>query len=105
MIRRFSLRGEFGTWAGNIEEDPQGAWVRWKDILPYLPEHPDYVTTEDVRREQYESNLQEQASIRGQDVTGDPLEVEDDEDLEDIQGDLYDIVTRTAGGDHELGSP
>lgn len=36
MIPRFSLYQDPQRWSGDIKEDPNGEWVRWKDILEYI---------------------------------------------------------------------
>jgi hypothetical protein len=36
MIQRYSLYGTPEQWAGNIQADAGGRWVRWADIVPYL---------------------------------------------------------------------
>jgi len=35
-LPRYSLYGTTAQWAGNIQVDAGGRWVRWKDITPYL---------------------------------------------------------------------
>jgi hypothetical protein len=36
MIPRFSLYGDPAAWKDDIQEDPQGRWVHWKDVEPYI---------------------------------------------------------------------
>lgn len=36
MVQRFSLYGEIDKWKEAIQEDSNGQWVRWKDVVPYL---------------------------------------------------------------------
>ena len=35
-VPRYSLYGTTTQWAGNIQIDAGGRWVRWVDIVPYL---------------------------------------------------------------------
>ena len=36
MIPRYNLYGSVDQWAGNIQADAGGHWVKWYDITPYL---------------------------------------------------------------------
>ena len=37
MIPRFSLYRDISQWDKDIQEDPNGQWVRWKDVMAYVP--------------------------------------------------------------------
>jgi hypothetical protein len=36
MIQRFSLYGEPAVWKDNIQADPNGRWVNWNAVEPYI---------------------------------------------------------------------
>ncbi len=36
MIPRYSLYGDASTWNGNVQEDVEGRWLRWKDAESYV---------------------------------------------------------------------
>ena len=36
-MRRFSFMKDPALWDGDLVEDPEGGWVRWPDVAPYIP--------------------------------------------------------------------
>jgi hypothetical protein len=36
MVKRYSLYGDYNSWSGNIQEDPEGQWLKWKDTESYV---------------------------------------------------------------------
>ena len=36
MLPRFSLYGDPSVWNGNVQEDVEGRWLRWKDAESYV---------------------------------------------------------------------
>ena len=36
MTPRYSLYGEPGIWNGNVQEDVEGRWLKWKDAESYV---------------------------------------------------------------------
>jgi hypothetical protein len=36
MILRYSLYGDVSTWNGNVQEDVEGQWLKWKDTEAYV---------------------------------------------------------------------
>jgi hypothetical protein len=36
MLPRYSLYGDYTTWNGNIQEDLEGRWLKWKDTEAYV---------------------------------------------------------------------
>ena len=94
MIPRFSLHGDFQTWKDNIRQDENGAWVRWKDVEPYLS----YCEQAGV---EYRVTTPEENTAYIIDIDEDLLNdiVQDDEEDEDIipldEGeDVYELITR-----------
>lgn len=93
MLSRYSLYGDPSHWNGNIQEDPEGRWLKWRDTEAYVqyalahgyvPSPPEESTPQ-VREEMVEQARHAQVEMF------DPAELATIDDSEDV----YDRMIRT----------
>ena len=96
MIPRFSLYRDPSNWNSDIQEDPQGQWVKWKDVEPYL----DYSATHGFVTTQPQTQDIKQLPMFGEDTQ--VLEILDEDDLLLDDGeDVYDLITKSKRRDYD----
>ena len=98
MIPRYSLYGATDQWAGNIQADAGGHWVKWYDLTPYLEFCEQHGFQPPEQLELLDTDHSADIMVERADITI----VNDDDDHElppDGGEDLYELMT------HENYSP
>lgn len=90
MIPRFHLYGNYDTWKDNIQEHEAGLWARWKEVEPYITYCHDRGVTFDPPVVEEEQPYIDMAGGR---VIDHSKPVDDEDDENDEQLDLFDPIT------------